>query len=939
METNYDRPMGLGHYRTWSQTGIQSDSSVQWHKANKRFKKRTAFNSKRNRQSFRKKCDRESSSFSNKHRFLQYAVLSSKKERGNEARCQFKATQQVSPQATFQNGNYCKSLKSSRDGRLGCNNRSKRCLPSYHDTRVTSKVSQVFVPRGGLSVPSTVFWPLDGPKNLCQSQLSGHGSFEKVRPEAVQLSGRLAVSEQGSVSFSGRCAHSSQSPVLTRLDCKQRKITTCSLSVCDIFRKPFQPHERYGFSHSGKIVPFKSGGSKNSKREHNSQRLPDSVRYDCIMSRVDTKCKVVHEAHSVASSKELESSTHANDLYNTGYSTAFSSFELVVTGSKHSEGQVFSQNVFSNDTDHRCEFKVGLGRSSKQSQLSGTMVTRGENHAHKLSGNESSHFLYQAFPISVARSECSDQIRQHNSLSICQPPRGDQICTTLSSDNRAVGDCFEAQNQHESSSYSGNKQCTGRCIEQIHDKTVRMVTEQSGYTKNFLSVGSTPDRSVCLSREQEDISLLLMASTSTSLCSGCPVNCMAEHVCVCISTDPVDTQNLVSFPTVSMYNDLDCPIMAETTVVSDTVEPVDSLSNQVTSPDRPVDSVQRSCQSSQSRIPTTDCMVVIDQCFSTKGFSKNTRELLAKSWRKGTQRDYKSKFRQFSSWCDKQKVDPYSASLVQCADFLTFLFKNGLKYRTINGYRSMLSAVMAPVGNVPVGQHPYIIRLLRGVFNERPPMRRLVPEWDLLSVLGCLKKPPFEPMREASLKYVTWKACFLLAITTFRRCSDLQSLTLGEGLVNVQRHGVTFLRTGLAKTDRPNHQSNNIFVPHFPNDKLLDPKRALTYYLRCTEKYRSVAGKDVVKLFLAINKPHQPVSQVTISRWLVSVIKYSHCKLKKHSGKVTAHSTRSMGPSWALFKGASLKQVLEAADWSRETTFTKHYLTNVALNTNFLNVK
>ena len=248
----------------------------------------------------------------------------------------------------------------------------------------------------------------------------------------------------------------------------------------------------------------------------------------------------------------------------------------------------------------------------------------------------------------------------------------------------------------------------------------------------------------------------------------------------------------------------------------------------------------------------------------------------------------------------------------------------------------MLSSVLGTVEKIPVGQHPYIIRLLRGIFNERPPVRRLIPEWDLLVILGCLKEAPFEPLKDAPLKYLTWKTCFLLAITTFRRCGDLQSLQLGEGLVNVQKQGVTFLRTGLSKSDRPSHQSKNIFVPHLPSDKKLDPKRVLAYYLKKTEKFRRSNGNDIVKLFLAVNKPHKPVTAVTISRWLVSLIKFCYKKMNKTAGKVTGHSTRSIGPSWALFKGASLQQVMEAADWSRETTFTRHYLKPV--NIDFLNV-
>ena len=54
---------------------------------------------------------------------------------------------------------------------------------------------------------------------------------------------------------------------------------------------------------------------------------------------------------------------------------------------------------------------------------------------------------------------------------------------------------------------------------------------------------------------------------------------------------------------------------------------------------------------------------------------------------------------------------------------------------------------------------------------------------------------------------------------------------------------------------------------------------------------------------------------------------YKHDKIK-----TTGHSTRSIGPSCALYNGASLKSILEAADWSRDSTFTKFYLKDVKMN-------
>ena len=248
----------------------------------------------------------------------------------------------------------------------------------------------------------------------------------------------------------------------------------------------------------------------------------------------------------------------------------------------------------------------------------------------------------------------------------------------------------------------------------------------------------------------------------------------------------------------------------------------------------------------------------------------------------------------------------------------------------------MLSSVLPNIDKTPIGQHPYVIRLLKGVFNSRPPERKLLPEWDLPLVLEMLKKPPFVPLKCCRLKYLTWKTVFLVAITTFRRCSDLQSLRIGEGSINVQEKGVTFLRHGLSKQDRAGHDNSKIFVPAFPENKLLDPKRALYEYLKRTDIFRDKDNGQECKLFLTINKPHKAVSCQTISAWIVKTIKLAYKQQNKNVDKVKGHSTRAVGPSWAIFKGASMKNVLDSADWSRPNTFIKFYLKNV--NVDFLNL-
>ena len=231
----------------------------------------------------------------------------------------------------------------------------------------------------------------------------------------------------------------------------------------------------------------------------------------------------------------------------------------------------------------------------------------------------------------------------------------------------------------------------------------------------------------------------------------------------------------------------------------------------------------------------------------------------------------------------------------------------------------MISAILPPVEGIAVGQHQDIIRLLKGVFNTRPPQKRLMPEWDLGKVLDLLASPVFEPMSKISLKYLTLKSVFLAAISTFRRCGDLQALRIDKGFMNILPEGIIFIREGISKQDRPGHIGKQIFIPCFKKNIKLDPKRVIQSYIKRTNQFRN--GEN--RLLLSFNKPHKAVSCQTISSWIVSVIKQAY--ENQTDLKVKAHSTRAIGPSWALFKGASLNSVLEAADWSSEVTFKKFY--------------
>ncbi|KAL0190467.1 hypothetical protein M9458_013165, partial [Cirrhinus mrigala] len=99
-------------------------------------------------------------------------------------------------------------------------------------------------------------------------------------------------------------------------------------------------------------------------------------------------------------------------------------------------------------------------------------------------------------------------------------------------------------------------------------------------------------------------------------------------------------------------------------------------------------------------------------------------------------------------------------------------------WREFAGTIAAISAYHAPLGGLSVGKDPLVTRFLCGVLRLRPPVRPHVPTWDLAVVLEALCRPPFKPIEEISLWFLTIKTALLLALTSLKRVGDLQALSV-----------------------------------------------------------------------------------------------------------------------------------------------------------------
>ena len=135
-------------------------------------------------------------------------------------------------------------------------------------------------------------------------------------------------------------------------------------------------------------------------------------------------------------------------------------------------------------------------------------------------------------------------------------------------------------------------------------------------------------------------------------------------------------------------------------------------------------------------VPTASRMAYLRERYREHELSEEATSLLLKSWRTKTNRSYDSLFRKWHSWCHSRGSDPCSGPVKEVVNFLANLHDEGYTYCSLNSYQSAISSVHERVDGCPVGQHPLVIRLMKGVFNDRPPLPRYTSTWNVQMVLN-----------------------------------------------------------------------------------------------------------------------------------------------------------------------------------------------------------
>ena len=324
--------------------------------------------------------------------------------------------------------------------------------------------------------------------------------------------------------------------------------------------------------------------------------------------------------------------------------------------------------------------------------------------------------------------------------------------------------------------------------------------------------------------------------------------------------------------------------------------------------------------------------------YRKSGFSGRAARVLSGVLRESSSRLYQSRWKIFCGWCRGRSVAPVNASVPVVVDFLIHLRQDkGLSVSAVKGYCSALNSVLALKGR-DLAASREITTLLRSFARSVNPVELRPPAWDVSLVLQSLTGAPYEPLRTCDERFLAQKPLFLLALASAKRIGELHALsyrvshTRDWGEVSF-----AFVTGFVAKTQDPSSLAprfEGFSVPALTNarknrnGRLLCPVRAVKVYLDRTAPHRPRCER----LFVTAGRSKKEISKTTVSFWLRKTISRAY-ELSGTALPVPApraRETRGIAPSILFRKNFAVDQVLKAGTGRRLTTFTRHYLRDIA---------
>ena len=927
-----------------TKTAIQGNSKGNRNKGNKfsQFSNEFVY-IRRGAHFIRKKCCRSSAQRPGRPGILQYVFCCTEEGRKLPANFESSKLKYTFAGSTFQNGNFEINNGGFEDRRMGFHTGLTRCIPSYSSVSISSSISPVLCTGSSLPVSCNALRPGDSASDFHEGYVS-YRQFPAHSSDLHTHVSRRLVSEksrQENSTKESRVHFVAAGQVGTSSELE--KVQFGSVSNDTISGSNFQFSTGTHLSDRRQTSQFASSDCTDGKSVSGIGSVVSSVTgtYDSL-HRFGSSSTFAHATNPVLSTAFLETSQRFFGQSSSHSSILSRPFAVVENTTTHFCGSTTTRETFCYPLDRcicsRLGSTHGLFTSVRQ------MGQTSSRLPHKLAGNESGSVGIGTFQTTCQESVCSASLRQFDSGVVYQQARRNEVVQPLSFDVGVTPvvpgelDCFE------SGTYSRETEYFGRRFEpRENSNTFNRVEFESGNSGRFIqNISNSKSRSVCNKREQETSSLLFPLSGPGSNSVGCTQYRLDRDLGLCLPTSNINSFGSQENSGRTVQSTANCASSSESALVSSSARVISGFSKKTSAYRQSSVTKQGSSVAPKPSHSKSRSLGSVERQGASQRFSAKAQQYISESRRSSTRKLYNARLAIYREWCRERHVDPCTASIVDVADFLVYIHDNRkCGASTVAGYRTAISTIHKGWNGHSVGTEMKISQLIKGMFNSRPVRKTLLPNWDLPSVLWKLCDPPFEPLESADLKFLTWKTVFLLAVASAARVGELHALSIEECNIRFEGHGVRLLPNlnFLAKTQRLNKPWKPFFIPRFgrfateDRDRLLCPCRSLHLYLARTKPLR----KDVKNLFITYqDNNYRAAAKSSLSRWIVSLIRYVYDKIPSATlSNIRAHDTRRLSSSWALFNGVAVTDIMEAAHWSSENTFTSFYLKDVCHEGNF----
>ena len=828
-----------------------------------------------------------------------------------------KGTKQKCKVSTLQNGGFSHSETVTKKGGLDGQTGPERGLYMYSNPEISQEVSAVSPQGQDIPVPYPPFRPRVGPKNFYKGDETNNSTNETHWGTLNHISRRHSDLKPVKRGIIKGPKHPCMGFTQPRLGHKLVEICDCTDSDDRVSGNENRLQQNGSLITRSKMQRNHTKVQRGTKIRQNFNSRPFKLNRHSECNFGGSYSRVlIHKGFTNAQNKE---STEIGELQVNDNSFFRMQIRNKLVGTTPRKLEREKHNFPKPRHDHRKRrvvySRLGSCRCGQKCQNGWSLGYHRKTNAHKCLRAKSGRIwtkIFSKIQTKLAHTpkngqrDCSSTHKQNGRYKIPKSPENQ---------SGNLGVLFSKRNNSHSRIHSRRSELSGGLGVEAHRKFKQLDVEQECVQSDKQNNGSIRDRSFRGSSKCSSEQLRQLASG--------PIRSPNGRV-----SDDMGKQRIIRFPpflhdsTLSRQSDQGesesrhhNPSLADTGLLPNVVRNGDRFTNFTPPNEKPINQSSGGFSSTNrnehSEISGVENFRIGRE---TAGLSKEAAELLVGSWRQGTQSSYNSCWRYWVRWCGERNLNLVQAPVESIANFLSHLFQSGYEYRTINLYRSAISAFHDEIDSMKIGKHPLIRQILAGAFNKRTPIPRYTKTWNVDIVLRFLNS--MESNENLSVKNLTMKLAVLLALTSAGRSSDIQKLDIN--FMDVRQDEIMFTLVKLTKTRKTGSLPLEICFKSFTENEKLDVVKCILSYIDKTTELRS---DKTGQLLISFRKPHGPVKSCTIANWLKRML----CFAGIDTDIFKPHSTRSASTSKANKFGVSIQQIMKIANWSSKGTFEKFY--------------